>query len=176
MNDKINTGGPAFPAPDLGEHDFGQRGAYWGMTLRDYFMAHAPAEPQPWFMPVMPPAPDLSVWVGESGKKYDGERAAMGSEEGLLGKVHAYCLWQNERDKQRYIQWPAAWADEMLKAREVAMPPKPAEQINADLLEALKDIAGYWNRDQNETAMADACWHAIQVADKAIAKATGEQA
>ena len=41
MEQKIETGGPAFPAPDLGEHDFGQRGAYWGMTLRDYFAAAA---------------------------------------------------------------------------------------------------------------------------------------
>ena len=41
MSEKIETGGPAFPAPDLGEHDFGQRGAYWGMTLRDYFAAKA---------------------------------------------------------------------------------------------------------------------------------------
>ncbi len=41
MEENIETGGPAFPAPDLGEHDFGQRGAYWGMTLRDYFAAKA---------------------------------------------------------------------------------------------------------------------------------------
>ena len=41
MSAKTETGGPAFPAPDLGEHDFGQRGAYWGMTLRDYFAAKA---------------------------------------------------------------------------------------------------------------------------------------
>jgi hypothetical protein len=33
------TGGPAFPAPDLGQQDYGQRGAYPGMTLRDYFAA-----------------------------------------------------------------------------------------------------------------------------------------
>lgn len=32
----IDNGGPAFPAPDLGEQDFGQRGIYSGMTLRDY--------------------------------------------------------------------------------------------------------------------------------------------
>jgi hypothetical protein len=37
----IEDGGPAFPAPDLGEQEFGQRGAYPGMTLRDYFAAKA---------------------------------------------------------------------------------------------------------------------------------------
>ena len=119
MNEKINDGGPAFPChADIIPKDRD----YAGMTLRDYFMAHAPAEPQPWFMPAMPPAPDLSIWVGESGRKYDGERAAMGSEEGLRGKVRpvnadAYYAWRNEQAKQRYVQWPAAWADEMLKAR-----------------------------------------------------------
>ena len=44
-----------------------------------------------------------------------------------------------------------------------------------DLLEALQNIAEYWNQDQNEAAMADACWHAIHTASAAIAKATGEQ-
>lgn len=44
-----------------------------------------------------------------------------------------------------------------------------------DLLEALKSIEDYWNQDQNETAMADACWHAINTARAAIARATGEQ-
>ncbi len=43
-----------------------------------------------------------------------------------------------------------------------------------DLLEALQNIAEYWNQDQNEAAMADACWHAIHTARAAIAKATGE--
>lgn len=31
-----NDGGPAFPAPDLGEQDFGMRGAYPGMSVRTY--------------------------------------------------------------------------------------------------------------------------------------------
>ena len=45
-----------------------------------------------------------------------------------------------------------------------------------DLLDALQRIEEYWNQDQNETAMADACWHAINTARAAIARATGEQA
>lgn len=40
MND-IDTSGPAFPSPDLGEFDFGRRSAYPGMSLRDYFAAKA---------------------------------------------------------------------------------------------------------------------------------------
>ena len=41
MSEKIETGGPAFPAPELGAQDFGQPWAYPGMTLRDYFAAKA---------------------------------------------------------------------------------------------------------------------------------------
>ena len=52
---------------------------------------------------------------------------------------------------------------------------RDAEKDRDDLLEALQNIAEYWNQDQNEAAMADACWHAIHTARTAIAKATGEQ-
>jgi hypothetical protein len=57
------TGGSAFPkqpiwrTPDGMEITMDQG----GMTLRDYFIAHAPAEPQPWFAPVMPPKP-VDAW------------------------------------------------------------------------------------------------------------------
>lgn len=38
-----------------------------------------------------------------------------------------------------------------------------------ELEEALGSIREYWNRDQNESAMADACWHAVNTADEALA-------
>ena len=38
------------------------------------------------------------------------------------------------------------------------------EQVKV-LREALEDIKDYWNLDNNETAMNDACWHAIEIAD-----------
>lgn len=44
-----------------------------------------------------------------------------------------------------------------------------------ELLEALKSIAEFWNRDQNEEAMIGACWHAVETAEAAIAKAEGVQ-
>lgn len=40
-NNTFDDGGPVFPVPELGERDFGDRGAYPGMTLQDYFMAAA---------------------------------------------------------------------------------------------------------------------------------------
>ncbi len=94
----IDDGGPAFPEAGLsnlpnGEFIHGRA----GMTLRDYLIAHAPAQPQPWFEPVMPDGfePDWTI----------NGRPCFGDE-----KQAAYT-------KQRYIQWPAAWADEQLKLR-----------------------------------------------------------
>lgn len=39
--------------------------------------------------------------------------------------------------------------------------------------EALGEIADYWNRDQNDQAMYDACWHAINTANAALAQEQG---
>jgi hypothetical protein len=36
------------------------------------------------------------------------------------------------------------------------------------LEEALESIREYWNRDNNERAMEDACWHAINTAAEAL--------
>jgi uncharacterized coiled-coil DUF342 family protein len=41
------------------------------------------------------------------------------------------------------------------------------------LAEALRSIRGYWNRNQNESAMVDACWHAIYTAEQALASVKG---
>lgn len=91
----INDGGPAFPFAGAEGHVYNDQ----GMSLRAYFMAHAPAEPQEWFEPVMPEHPvplglDRRITLEE-------ERQAM--------------AWTQEQEKQRYVQWPAAWADEMIK-------------------------------------------------------------
>jgi hypothetical protein len=46
---KQNDGGPAFPLHHVAGSD--------GMSLRDYFAAHAPEEQAKWFFPVMPRKP-----------------------------------------------------------------------------------------------------------------------
>jgi len=73
------------------------------ISLRDYFIAHAPAEPQPWFEPVMETKRPEPIFPDN--RKYD----AINTDE--------IVAWDRERQKQRYIQWPAAWADEQIKAR-----------------------------------------------------------
>lgn len=126
MTDK-KYGGPAFP--DGGQHDY-----TGGMTLRDYFIAHAPDSPQPWFRPVMPKEPvsaatlprdltqperrELEGWgdyISTCDMKEPRIRAYAEASDRHHEEVRAY---NEELERQRYIQWPAAWADAMLAARE----------------------------------------------------------
>ena len=69
------------------------------MSLRDYFIAHAPAEPQCWFVPEMPPRPEAIT------------------EDGRCVNAKSIDDYDREYNKQRFVQWPAAWADAMIEAR-----------------------------------------------------------
>lgn len=127
-----NTGGMASPATEQNGINFGEP----GMTLRDYFIAHAPAEPQLWFAPVMPPRP-ASKWTDESyteeGPFFDSPRKAeqhFGTCEEFITNVMLVpqALWDADCKKQRYIQWPAAWADAQLAERDKS---RPSEVLTA---------------------------------------------
>ena len=58
--------------------------------------------------------------------------------------------------------------------------PEHEKQLQAErervrvLREGMEHIAEYWNRDQNETAMADALWHIIESAEAAL-QATAQE-
>lgn len=96
----LKDGGSAFPITvHMEGHDRYSEG---GMSLRDYFAAHAPVEPQAWFTPGMDtPEPTRPVGYADFAA-FNGELSA----------------WFNEQSKRRCTQWPYAWADAMLKARE----------------------------------------------------------
>lgn len=108
------------------------------ITLRDYFIAHAPAEPQPWFEPKLPEQatplplftkmyPDYTEDELQAYRDFDSDWMVYNDvkEE----RVRNY-LFQKEHERkrsieyskmaerERYIQWPSAWADAMLKERE----------------------------------------------------------
>jgi hypothetical protein len=106
-------------------------------SLRDYFIAHAPAEPQPWFEPVMPhpcPVPPAPILDKTAEELHDTE----GYMEDMLSvgdirsnRLAAYFrereswqvwkrAWDQDRSKQRWVQWPVAWADAILSAKESA--------------------------------------------------------
>lgn len=132
MNDNKKDGGPAFPPhvwepeiepigaqtiaqPDRAKVRFKQ--APSGMSLRDYFAAHAPAEPQGWFEPVMDgPRP----MVYRLPRHMGGGLTDDPFGESFLdeGQQRLADLWDAEQARERRIQWPYAWADAMLKERE----------------------------------------------------------
>lgn len=74
------------------------------MTPHDYFMAHAPKEIAPWFKHDMIPHPSGPIEGTLNGGVV--EITSQASRE-----------WNTENYKQRQIQWPRAWADEMMKQR-----------------------------------------------------------
>lgn len=133
-----NDGGSAFPVQGLSGLPNGD--VVWpegGMTLRDYFIAHAPAEPQPWFepvlniaAPVMPKVPpnlnkDESETLHDVGEGYitavdvssQRLREYLEARDAYTKLSHAY---RKALERARYVQWPFAWADEILAEREAS--------------------------------------------------------
>lgn len=146
MSNYERDGGPAFPNPALADENFHPPFDMSGMTLRDYFIAHAPAEPQPWFEPVMetecpvykvipyPKKPDdltneekmeleavLDWMIADSEVEHPRVIAHLKAcREIDKQREDAQAVlrqWNANKERQRYIQWPAAWADAMLEQR-----------------------------------------------------------
>lgn len=112
-------GGPAYPHNTANADNPGAYYPHPGMTLRDYFIAHAPAEPQPWFQPTMPSACPLPRFVGEDGTVYaTATEASRACGDNFTNEREQEQIeWRRQRDRQRYVQWPAAWADAQLALR-----------------------------------------------------------
>jgi hypothetical protein len=109
-------GGPAFPTNESNFYTWCDT----GMTLRDYFMAHAPTK-QYWFKPTMATPCPVHRFVSDDGIDYGQDNWAAEKAEGdnfMDKNGSAIDAWQAEYEKQTCVQWPAAWADEMLKARQ----------------------------------------------------------
>lgn len=106
---EFDDGGSAFPEPINAQCG--------GMTLRDYFIAHAPTEPAGWFQPVMT-SECPEVEADEPVKRW--WHFLLGNPDaGMLMPRFSAARWEwrNEYRKQSQIQWPAAWADQMLIQR-----------------------------------------------------------
>lgn len=116
MSEQINNGGSAFPVQDA---------ASWqahGMTLRDYFAAHAPKKPAFWFAPKAKTNP---AWSERSPHKLPhGASAAVGhcpACDEYFVKQAKYEADRKRRESEyqiaRHVEWPWAYADAMLAAR-----------------------------------------------------------
>lgn len=126
----INDGGPAFPVPETRDECGRQASDHQGMSLRDFFAAHAPMEPTWDFQPAMPsPRPEVKHPISRDG--YAANHAEIEA-------------WDEERARQRMMQWPYAWADAVLAARDVGMQPMAgdyeAETAVRDLIVATKSL------------------------------------
>lgn len=99
---KRDDGGPAFARSGF-EVDLTNQGPndtkpQDGMSLRAYLVAHAPAQPTFRFevrMPTPRPVPVLN------------------DDRECANEVDCR-EWDDERERQRMIQWPCVWADAML--------------------------------------------------------------
>lgn len=136
-------GGPAFPFPIVSQNQATGETAVLqseiGMSLRDYFIAHAPAEPWPEFSPKMPDRPTAPPIhpVGNDGEApTDEECVALDNwridpcwDPETEYPKYSYWIkswddyWRDSQQHQknmilqRRIQWPAYWADTQLKER-----------------------------------------------------------
>lgn len=106
MNSEKN-GGPAFPLQLLGTT---------GMSLRDYFAAHAPADYHSWFTPTMPerPAPQFD-------HDHPNERRCQQEFDCHAVNAEELSAYDDARREQYELQWPYAWADAMLTLRAKAV-------------------------------------------------------
>jgi hypothetical protein len=75
-----------------------------GMSLRDYFAAHAPFNPHDWFKPKMQTQRPTPIYEEHSGREFTKN----------LNELYDYDV---EVSRQKYIQWPYAWADAMIVQR-----------------------------------------------------------
>lgn len=123
---KRDDGGPAFPATVTEYNTSSEQREVThigGMSLRDYFIAHAPAVPQPWFQPAMPPRPEPK-WMSNDRKTTFFNWQAAEIECGVDGYINDTdkdaVEWEREKAKQLFIQWPSAWADAQLALRKIA--------------------------------------------------------
>lgn len=107
--ERIDSHDPVYPT---GDHSGIAPGG--GMSIRTYLAAHAPAEPQPWFTPTMPPRPVAYYPDDDARHEHPANWRALEA-------------WDAERERQRYAQWPWAWADAVLAAGlPAALTPEPA--------------------------------------------------
>lgn len=107
-----------------------------GLSVRAYFAAHAPAEPQPWFKPEVPPRPGVPDKFVEltAEERRDLSHIDNGGELAEVSpnvrkfirrlEVARKALesWEAFYKMARYVQWPVAWADAMIAEMERSKP------------------------------------------------------
>ena len=108
----------------------------FNLTVRDYFVAHAPAEPWAWYGPAIPMPPEMpksadndaweftederhlaAGWLVNPVFELTGSPRLDSFREKREAYRDAFTAWNAERERQRCLQWPGFWADQMLAQR-----------------------------------------------------------
>lgn len=111
MTTPTNTGGPAFPEivtewPGSNYHNTHSVG---GMTLRDYFAAHAPEMPE-WFkIPPTRPMPPMEFMPDDFDSDFEVKQAKQHRQE-----------WRDEQAAAALFAWRWHYADMMVRGREAS--------------------------------------------------------
>lgn len=133
----IDDGGPAFARPlafvgDTSNAEVEVSPDQPGMSLRDYFAAHAPTDIPDWFKhrePVKyyPDCPHWSTLPNEDHREiarswiddpcYDLPDELRWFQEKFEAYQDAAIAWREQDALERYIQWRWHYADAMLEAR-----------------------------------------------------------
>jgi hypothetical protein len=126
-----NDGGYAFPV--IGSLGKEENVCQEGMTLRQYYIAHAPTEPWSWFKPLMLLKPGYPECISNDGNEPSEEEYKTIADwksdphwdldlpnfSKWLNALDVYYKasreWEAEYQKQRDLQWPIFWADAMIK-------------------------------------------------------------
>jgi hypothetical protein len=111
---------PAFPCHEL----YDEQGSIHrspGITTLDYFIAHAPVEPQPWFKPNLPTQPNMGPEPRFIGNYEDFDEVSKKFYDSYIRRIEEHKQelhkWSIECEKIKYTRWPVAWAVEQMKAR-----------------------------------------------------------
>lgn len=102
----MKDGGRAFPGGQVevgGEQPWNE-----GMTLLDYFVAHAPTQ-QLWHFNVEMPTPRPEPMH---------YRGAARTDDEIVARMEEIERWDTEKRKRQAIQWPWVYAEAMLDERE----------------------------------------------------------
>lgn len=128
MSAPTNTGGPAFPAIC---HSVNGVPLHPGMTVRDYFGAHAPEMPS-WFQcepsrprPLIPSRAELTDEQRRELEEYelaDGNASpeVMDFADRRRAATDAIAAWEQEQKAHNFIAWRWHYADMMVRAREAS--------------------------------------------------------
>lgn len=105
-------GGPAFPVPMVSDGDAVGDVNERGMSLLDYFAAHAPRKAHSWYSPTVPPRPEPMF-----SHNHPHERQCDGTYDCVPANVEELNDYDKEHRKQFAVQWPYAYAAAMLAER-----------------------------------------------------------